>query len=87
MPPNCWKKNWPHPRYAPQTIALGANTDPYQPIERERRITRSILEVLAQAGHPVGIVTKSALVTRDIDILAPNGGARVGQGRDLRHHA
>lgn len=59
------------PRYTPQTIALGANTDPYQPIERDRRITRSILEVLSATGHPVGIVTKSALVTRDIDILAP----------------
>jgi DNA repair photolyase len=59
------------PRYEPQTIALGANTDPYQPIERERQITRSILEVLAKTRHPVGIVTKSALVTRDIDILAP----------------
>lgn len=58
-------------RYVPQTIALGANTDPYQPIERERKITRSILEVLANTRHPVGIVTKSALVTRDIDILAP----------------
>jgi DNA repair photolyase len=58
-------------RYVPQTIALGANTDPYQPIERERRITRSILEVLAKTNHPVGIVTKSTLVTRDIDILAP----------------
>ena len=60
-----------NPRYAPQIIALGANTDPYQPIERERKITRSILEVLARTGHPVGIVTKSALVARDIDILAP----------------
>lgn len=59
------------PRYTPQTIALGANTDPYQPIERERRITREILEVLAETKHPVGIVTKSALVARDIDILAP----------------
>jgi DNA repair photolyase len=58
-------------RYLAQTIALGANTDPYQPIERERKITRSVLEVLARTGHPVGIVTKSALVTRDIDILAP----------------
>ena len=57
--------------YRPETIALGANTDPYQPIERERRITRSILEVLSKARHPVGIVTKSALVTRDIDLLAP----------------
>ena len=59
------------PRYQPQTIALGANTDPYQPIERDRRITRAILEVLARTNHPVGIVTKSALVMRDIDILAP----------------
>ena len=59
-----------HPRYVPKTIALGTNTDPYQPIERERRLTRSILEVLERTGHPVGIVTKSALVTRDIDILA-----------------
>ncbi len=57
--------------YQPRTIALGANTDAYQPIERERRITRRILEVLSEFNHPVGIVTKSALVTRDIDILAP----------------
>jgi DNA repair photolyase len=59
------------PGYKPATIALGGNTDPYQPIERERRITRSILEVMARANHPVGIITKSALVARDIDILAP----------------
>ena len=59
------------PGYKPETIALGANTDPYQPIERERHITRSILEVLARTNHPVGIVTKSALVARDIDILQP----------------
>jgi DNA repair photolyase len=58
-------------RYMPQTIALGANTDPYQPIERERKITRSVLDVLARTEHPVGIVTKSSLVARDIDILAP----------------
>jgi DNA repair photolyase len=57
--------------YEPRTIALGANTDAYQPIERERRITRRILEVLSEFNHPVGIVTKSALVIRDIDILAP----------------
>ncbi|HRO49514.1 MAG TPA: PA0069 family radical SAM protein [Hyphomicrobium sp.] len=56
--------------YKPQVIALGTNTDPYQPIERERRITRSILEVLERTSHPVGIVTKSALVVRDIDILS-----------------
>jgi DNA repair photolyase len=58
-----------NPRYKPDTIGLGTNTDPYQPIERERMITRSILEVLERTGHPVGIVTKSALVVRDIDIL------------------
>jgi DNA repair photolyase len=55
--------------YQPTTIALGANTDPYQPVERRFRITRSILEVLSRMNHPVGIVTKSALVTRDLDIL------------------
>ena len=55
--------------YVPMTIALGANTDPYQPIEREYRITRQILEVLSEFNHPVGIVTKSALVLRDLDIL------------------
>jgi DNA repair photolyase len=58
------------PGYRPATIAIGTNTDPYQPIEKERRIMRQLLEVLARHDHPVGIVTKSALVTRDIDILA-----------------
>jgi DNA repair photolyase len=56
--------------YVPQTIALGAVTDPYQPAERDRGITRRILEVLDAASHPVGIVTKSAGVVRDVDILA-----------------
>ncbi len=56
--------------YVPSTIALGAVTDPYQPIERERGITRRILEVLDATSHPVGIVTKSAGVVRDIDILS-----------------
>ena len=54
----------------PKYIALGAVTDPYQPIEREHRITRAVLEVLDRTSHPVGIVTKSALVVRDLDILA-----------------
>jgi DNA repair photolyase len=58
------------PGYEPRTIAIGTNTDPYQPIEREHQVMRRILEVLDRCGHPVGIVTKSALVTRDIDILA-----------------
>src|SRR5881227_1644907 len=58
------------PNYAPRVIAIGTNTDPYQPIERKYEVMRGILEVLDRANHPVGIVTKSALVTRDIDILA-----------------
>lgn len=68
------------PGYEPRSIAIGTNTDPYQPIEKTRRIMREILEVLERANHPVGIVTKSALVTRDIDILqrmAAKGLARV----------
>lgn len=56
--------------YTPRVIAIGTNTDPYQPIERQHKIMRGILEVLERAGHPVGIVTKSALVMRDIDILS-----------------
>lgn len=59
------------PGYEPRMIAIGTNTDPYQPVEREYKITRGILEVLNRAGHPVGIVTKSALVLRDLDILRP----------------
>jgi DNA repair photolyase len=56
-------------RYQPRTIAIGTNTDSYQPIERRHQIMRRILEVLDRAGHPVGIVTKSNLVVRDLDIL------------------
>ncbi|WP_186386938.1 PA0069 family radical SAM protein [Stappia sp. TSB10P1A] len=59
------------PGYSPRTIAIGTNTDPYQPIERERKLMREILAVLDRCNHPVGIVTKSALVLRDLDILAP----------------
>lgn len=59
------------PSYVARTMAMGTNTDPYQPIERELRITRSVLEVLSNTNHPVSILTKSALVQRDIDILAP----------------
>jgi DNA repair photolyase len=67
------------PSYRPAVIAMGTNTDPYQPLERTRRITRQILEVLAACNHPVGIVTKSALVTRDIDILAPMAAKRLAR--------
>ena len=59
------------PNYVPRSIALGANTDPYQPIEKQYRITRQIIEVLAEFKHPFGIVTKNGMVTRDIDLLAP----------------
>lgn len=64
------KKELADPKYSPRMIAMGTNTDPYQPIEKKWRVTRGILEVLRDCGHPVGIVTKSALVMRDIDILA-----------------
>jgi DNA repair photolyase len=59
------------PGYTPSPIALGANTDCYQPIERKYGITRRILEILAECEHPVTMVTKSALVERDLDLLAP----------------
>ncbi len=55
--------------YQPSPINLGSNTDPYQPIERQFGVTRSILEVLAEAHHPVTIVTKSSMVVRDLDLL------------------
>jgi DNA repair photolyase len=59
------------PGYTPATIAIGTNTDPYQPIEKKLAIMRQVLEVLWQFKHPVGIITKSPLITRDIDILGP----------------
>src|SRR5215471_2952143 len=58
------------PKYRPDVVAMGTNTDPYQPVERELKITRQILRVLSEFNNPVGIVTKNHLVTRDIDILA-----------------
>jgi DNA repair photolyase len=60
-----------HRTYVPEHIAIGVNTDAYQPCERERRITRHVLEVLHECKHPVGLITKSALIERDIDLLAP----------------
>jgi len=59
------------PGYVCESIAMGTNTDPYQPVERERKITRQVIEILAACDHPLSIVTKSALVERDIDLLAP----------------
>ncbi|MEA2788779.1 MAG: hypothetical protein QOG73_1185 [Acetobacteraceae bacterium] len=58
------------PGYVPRTLALGSNTDPYQPVERTLKLTRSVLEVLDRYNHPVGIVTKSSGVLRDLDILS-----------------
>lgn len=60
------KKNY---RCSP--LALGTNTDPYQPVERKWRVTRGVIEVLREANHPLSIVTKSSLVERDRDLLAP----------------
>jgi DNA repair photolyase len=68
--PALLEKELSAPGYEPRTIAIGTNTDPYQPIERKYQVMRGILEVLERAGHPVGIVTKSALILRDLDILA-----------------
>ena len=68
--PQLLEKELAAENYEPRMIAIGTNTDPYQPIERDHKIMRGILEVLDRASHPVGIVTKSALVMRDIDILS-----------------
>ena len=68
--PRLLEKELAREGYQPRTIAIGTNTDPYQPIEKQWRIMREILEVLEAHDHPVGIVTKSALVMRDIDILS-----------------
>lgn len=59
-----------NPRYQCQVINIGANTDPYQPIEREWKITRSLLEVMLEARHPVTLITKNALILRDLDLLS-----------------
>ena len=67
--------------YRPATLAIGTNTDPYQPIEARYRVMREILEVLAAFNHPVGITTKGALIERDLDLIAPmaaRGLAHVG---------
>lgn len=59
------------PGYVCKPITLGGNTDPYQPAERELRVTRSVIEVLAACSHPFSVITKSALIERDIDLMAP----------------
>lgn len=64
------EKELSKPRYICKTIVLGANTDPYQPVESKLKVTRSILEVLNRFNHPVAIITKSSLIERDLDILS-----------------
>ncbi|MDM5063869.1 PA0069 family radical SAM protein [Aeromonas salmonicida] len=64
------RREFAKPTYQPQTIVLGANTDPYQPIEHHYRLTRQLLEVMQAHRHPVGIITKSAMILRDLDLLA-----------------
>ncbi|PLK71974.1 radical SAM protein [Rhizobium sp. TH135] len=79
--PRLLERELSKPGYKVKPIAIGTNTDPYQPIEREWRIMRQVLEVLDKANHPVVIVTKSALILRDIDILksmAERGLIKVG---------
>ena len=68
-----------HPRYDVRPIAIGTNTDPYQPVERTHRVMREVLEVLSEFRHPVSILTKSDLVLRDLDLIAPM--AREGLAR------
>ncbi|GAB3419023.1 PA0069 family radical SAM protein [Massilia agilis] len=69
--PDLLRRELASPSYVPEHIAIGVNTDAYQPCERQRRITRQVLEVLHECNHPVGLITKNALIERDIDLLAP----------------
>jgi DNA repair photolyase len=69
------EKELAKPSYAPGVIHIGGNTDPYQPLEKRLRITRGVLEVMQRFRHPLSIITKSALIIRDIDILGPMGQA------------
>jgi DNA repair photolyase len=69
--PDLLRRELADKRYKPKPIAMGTNTDPYQPAERKHRLTRAILEVLLETRHPATITTKSALVVRDLDILKP----------------
>ncbi|MGV7210279.1 PA0069 family radical SAM protein [Oxalobacteraceae bacterium A2-2] len=75
--PELLRRELAKPSYVPESIALGVNTDAYQPCERELRLTRRVLEVLQECAHPVGLITKSSLIERDIDILAPMAARRL----------
>lgn len=69
--PELLRRELARPGYVPEHIAIGVNTDAYQPCERERKLTRAVLEVLSECRHPAGLITKSSLIERDIDLLAP----------------
>lgn len=69
--PELLEKQFQNPRWNPRTIVLSGNTDCYQPIERKLKITRKLLEVFLKYKHPVGIITKNVIVSRDIDLLGP----------------
>ncbi|MEO0465058.1 MAG: PA0069 family radical SAM protein [Pseudomonadota bacterium] len=79
--PELLRRELSRPSYIPRVIALGVNTDAYQPIEKQLKLTRACLEILSEYNHPVSLLTKSALIQRDIDLIAPmaeKGLARVG---------
>jgi len=75
--PELLRRELAKPSYVAEAIALGVNTDAYQPCERERQLTRRVLEVLHECDHPVGLITKSSLIERDIDLLAPMAARRL----------
>lgn len=79
--PELLRRELSRPGYVPRVIALGVNTDAYQPVEKRLKLTRAFLDVLSAHNHPVSLLTKSALIQRDIDLIAPmaeKGLARVG---------
>lgn len=69
--PELLLREFARPAYVPETITVGINTDAYQPCERELRITRQLLQIFHDCQHPVALITKSSLIERDIDLLAP----------------
>ncbi|MNM23198.1 Radical SAM superfamily protein [compost metagenome] len=75
--PELLRRELAKPSYVPEPIALGINTDAYQPCERERQLTRRVLEVLSECDHPVALITKSSLIERDMDLLAPMAARRL----------
>ncbi len=75
--PEVLRRELSRPGYRVSPIALGINTDAYQPTERRLRLTRRIIEVLAETRHPFSLITKNALVERDLDLIAPMAGANL----------